>query len=83
MVRYERFGLGETWNDEFGTAADPEQLGWLLGYSPYHHVRDGVSYPASMFHPSSTAIPVDRSPRRRDVRGTAARGGRGARCPAR
>ena len=49
MVRYERFGLGETWNDEFGTAADPEQLGWLLGYSPYHHVRDGVSYPAVLF----------------------------------
>ena len=46
MVRYERFGLGETWNDEFGTAADPEQLGWLLGYSPYHHVRTGTRYPA-------------------------------------
>jgi len=49
MVRYERFGLGETWNDEYGTAADPEQLGWLLSYSPYHHVRDGVSYPATLF----------------------------------
>jgi prolyl oligopeptidase len=49
MVRYERFGLGETWNDEYGTAADPEQLGWLLSYSPYHHVRDGTSYPAVLF----------------------------------
>jgi prolyl oligopeptidase len=49
MVRYERFGLGETWNDEFGTASDPEELGWLLGYSPYHHVTDGVSYPAVLF----------------------------------
>jgi prolyl oligopeptidase len=49
MVRYERFGLGETWNDEYGTAADPDQLGWLLSYSPYHHVRDGVSYPATLF----------------------------------
>jgi prolyl oligopeptidase len=49
MVRYERFGLGETWNDEYGTADDPEQLGWLLSYSPYHHVRDGVSYPATLF----------------------------------
>ena len=25
MVRYERFGLGATWNDEYGTAADPER----------------------------------------------------------
>jgi prolyl oligopeptidase len=49
MVRYERFGLGETWNDEFGTATDPEQLDWLLGYSPYHHVREGTSYPAVLF----------------------------------
>jgi prolyl oligopeptidase len=49
MVRYEQFGLGETWNDEYGTAADPEQLRWLLGYSPYHHVRKGVDYPAVLF----------------------------------
>jgi prolyl oligopeptidase len=49
MVRYERFGLGETWNDEYGTAADPEQLGWLLAYSPYHHVRDRTSYPPVLF----------------------------------
>ena len=26
MVRYELFGLGRTWNDEYGTAADPEEL---------------------------------------------------------
>ena len=49
MVRYERFGLGETWNDEYGTAADPEELGWLLSYSPYHHVREGISYPPVLF----------------------------------
>jgi prolyl oligopeptidase len=49
MVRYERFGLGETWNDEFGTAADAQEFGWLLSYSPYHHVRTGVRYPAVLF----------------------------------
>jgi prolyl oligopeptidase len=49
MVRYERFGLGQTWNDEYGTAADPEQLGWLLSYSPYHHVREHTDYPALLF----------------------------------
>lgn len=45
MVRYERFGLGETWNDEYGTAADPAEL----GYSPYHRVRPGTEYPATLF----------------------------------
>jgi prolyl oligopeptidase len=49
MVRYERFGLGQTWNDEYGTAADPVELNWLLGYSPYHRVRPGTRYPATLF----------------------------------
>jgi prolyl oligopeptidase len=49
MVRYEQFGLGETWNTEYGTAADPEQLGWLLSYSPYHHVVPGTRYPSVLF----------------------------------
>ena len=49
MVRYERFGLGATWAVEYGSAESAEQLGWLLAYSPYHHVRDGVAYPATLF----------------------------------
>ncbi|GIG02189.1 prolyl oligopeptidase family serine peptidase [Catellatospora citrea] len=49
MVRYELFGLGSTWAGEYGTAADPEQLGWLLSYSPYHHVHEGAEYPAVLF----------------------------------
>lgn len=49
MVRYEQFGLGVTWNDEYGRADDPEELSWLLSYSPYHHVREGVGYPAVLF----------------------------------
>lgn len=49
MVRYERFGLGQTWNVEYGSADDPEQFEWLYAYSPYHHVRDGVAYPAVLF----------------------------------
>jgi prolyl oligopeptidase len=49
MVRYERFGLGQTWNVEYGTASDAEQLGWLLSYSPYHRVVPGTAYPAVLF----------------------------------
>lgn len=49
MVRYERFGLGRLWSDEYGRADVPEELDWLLGYSPYHHVREGVDYPAVLF----------------------------------
>ena len=46
MVRYEHFGLGCTWTEEFGTASEPEQLQWLLDYSPYHNVTPGTPYPA-------------------------------------
>jgi prolyl oligopeptidase len=49
MVRYEQFGLGASWNVEYGSADDPEQLEWLLAYSPYHHVKEGVDYPAVLF----------------------------------
>jgi prolyl oligopeptidase len=59
MVRYERFGLGETWNDEFGTAADPEEFGWLISYSPYHRVQAGVRYPAVLFTTADGDTRVD------------------------
>ena len=49
MVRYEQFGLGRTWHDEYGTADDPVELGWLLSYSPYHAVRPEAAYPAVLF----------------------------------
>lgn len=48
MVRYHRFPPAELWITEYGSADDAEQLRWLLGYSPYHRVRDGVRYPATL-----------------------------------
>jgi prolyl oligopeptidase len=59
MVRYERFGLGQTWNVEYGSADDPEQFEWLYAYSPYHHVRDDVAYPAVLFTTFDSDTRVD------------------------
>jgi prolyl oligopeptidase len=59
MVRYERFGLGSTWNDEYGSADVPEELGWLLAYSPYHHVTEGTRYPAVLFSTFASDTRVD------------------------
>ena len=56
MVRYEGSGLGQLWSDEYGTAADPTELAWLLAYSPYHRVIEGTAYPPCC-SPSSTATP--------------------------
>jgi prolyl oligopeptidase len=49
MVRYEKWGLGQTWSDEYGSADIPEELAWLVKYSPYHNVTAGTAYPAVLF----------------------------------
>jgi prolyl oligopeptidase len=48
MIRYEQFGLGATWNVEYGSAAQAESFAWLHSYSPYHHVVEGTDYPATL-----------------------------------
>ena len=48
MVRYERFKIARLWAAEYGSAEDPEGFGWLFAYSPYHRVREGVAYPATL-----------------------------------
>ena len=48
MVRYERFWPARGAR-EYGSAGDPEEFGWLLGLSPYHNVRRGAAYPATLF----------------------------------
>ncbi|KAB2339836.1 prolyl oligopeptidase family serine peptidase [Actinomadura rudentiformis] len=49
MIRYERSGLGASWSGEYGSASKPEEFQWLYAYSPYHHVHQGVDYPAVLF----------------------------------
>ena len=49
MIRYTTSELGPTWTVEYGDPEDPEQFGWLIGYSPYHRVVEGTDYPATMF----------------------------------
>jgi len=46
MLRIELDPNGQFNVTEFGTVKDPEQFAALHAYSPYHHVRDGVNYPA-------------------------------------
>lgn len=48
MLRYHLFDSAHVWKEEFGTADDPEDFLALFRYSPYHNVRDGTAYPATM-----------------------------------
>ena len=48
MLRYHLFDNAHVWQDEYGAAEDPDDFAALLRYSPYHQVREGVAYPATM-----------------------------------
>lgn len=48
MLRYHLFDNAHVWEEEFGTADDPDDFAALLGYSPYHRVQEGLRYPATM-----------------------------------
>jgi prolyl oligopeptidase len=49
MIRYHHFLLGRYWVAEYGCSDDPEQFEFLLAYSPYHRVKEGEHYPATLF----------------------------------
>jgi prolyl oligopeptidase len=49
MLRYHEFTAGAGWAYDYGTADDsPEMFDYLLGYSPYHNIKEGTCYPATM-----------------------------------
>ena len=49
MLRYHKFTAGAGWAFDYGTADDnKEMFNYLFNYSPYHALKEGVSYPATM-----------------------------------
>jgi prolyl oligopeptidase len=48
MLRAELHPNGAFVAEEFGTVQDREQFDALLAYLPYHNVRDGIAYPATL-----------------------------------
>ena len=59
MLRYQNFQIAKLWIPEYGSADDPKQFEWLYAYSPYHHVKPGVEYPAILFMTADTDTRVD------------------------
>jgi prolyl oligopeptidase len=49
MLRVELDPNGKFNVTEYGSVTDPKQFDALYAYSPYHHVKDGVAYPAVLF----------------------------------
>ena len=59
MVRYHLSGSGKTWIAEYGSADDAQQFKTLAAYSPYHHVKQGTAYPATLFASADSDDRVD------------------------
>jgi len=59
MVHYQDFQIAKLWIPEYGTSENPEQFKWLFAYSPYHHVKPNVEYPAILFMTADTDTRVD------------------------
>jgi prolyl oligopeptidase len=59
MLRYHNFLIARLWIPEYGSADDPEQFRWLRAYSPYHHVKAGVQYPAVLLATAESDTRVD------------------------
>ncbi|WP_240762343.1 prolyl oligopeptidase family protein [Micromonospora sp. HM134] len=49
MRRYHLLLAGASWTAEYGDPDDPADWAFLRGYSPYHNVRPGVTYPPVLF----------------------------------
>jgi prolyl oligopeptidase len=59
MVRYHRYQIARLWIPEYGSSETPEEFRWLHAYSPYHHVKDGVRYPAVLLRTAEGDSRVD------------------------
>ena len=54
VLRYHRFTAGRYWVEEYGDVDDPEQFAALRAYSPYHNLRPGTTYPATLVTTADT-----------------------------
>jgi prolyl oligopeptidase len=54
MLRFHKFTAGRFWVDDYGSSDNPEEFPVLLAYSPYHNLRPGTRYPATLVTTADT-----------------------------
>jgi prolyl oligopeptidase len=48
MLRFQNFTAGRFWVDDYGSSENPEEFKAHFAYSPYHNIKKGTKYPATM-----------------------------------
>ena len=54
MLQFHKWTSGRYWVDDYGCADNPEDFDVLRAYSPYHNLKEGVEYPATMVMTADT-----------------------------
>lgn len=54
MLRFHKFTAGRYWVDDYGSSDNPEEFKALYAYSPYHNLKKGVKYPATLVTTADT-----------------------------
>jgi prolyl oligopeptidase len=54
MLRFHKFTAGRFWVDDYGSSDDPQEFKVLRSYSPYHNLKKGTKYPATLVTTADT-----------------------------
>jgi prolyl oligopeptidase len=54
MLRFDRFTAGRYWVDDYGYPNREADFRNLYAYSPYHNIRTGLDYPATLVTTADT-----------------------------
>jgi len=54
MLRFHKFTAGRFWTDDYGSADNADEFPALLAYSPYHNLKGGTQYPATLITTADT-----------------------------
>jgi prolyl oligopeptidase len=54
MLRFQRFTAGRFWVDDYGSSDNADEFKALYAYSPYHNLKTGTKYPATLVTTADT-----------------------------